>query len=270
MKKVVYLFFGLLFINCEDPIDIDLNDSDQILVVEAFINWIKENKTSEQEVILSLTSPYFKEEYQPATGANIFIEDEDGETYSFIEEAQSGRYLTLDTIPYDLNKIFTLNIEYKGQFYSGKESLKSVSYINRIEQKTVDFFGREAIQIRAHSLDPVEERNFSFFEFKSDKLENTEYNIYRDDFSNGGEYYGIILEDKLEIGDKVKVRQYGLSNIGYNFWYLLILQNTQQGGPFQTTPVNLVSNIINKSNSNLNPLGYFRISEVSEILYTVQ
>jgi hypothetical protein len=170
MKKVIILFFGLLFLNCEDPINIELNDSNQILVVDAFINWIKEGQTSEQEVILSLTSPYFQENYKSASGANVFIEDGEGEIYSFSEEGQSGRYLTLDTIPYSLDKVFTLNIEYNGQYYSGKESLISVSDINRVEQEEVDFFGRESIQLQANSLDPLEERNFSFFEFKSDKL----------------------------------------------------------------------------------------------------
>ena len=270
MKKVIILFIGLLFLNCEDPIDLKLNDSNQILVVDAFINWIKEDQTSEQEVILSLTSPYFQENYKSASGANVFIEDEEGKIYSFTEEGQSGRYLTLDTIPYSIDKVFTLNIEYNGQYYSGKESLISVSDINRVEQEKVNFFGRESIQLQANSLDPVEERNFSFFEFRSDKLKKTEYNIYRDDFSSGTEYYGFLLSDELESGDKVQIRQYGLSNIAYNFWYLLIFQNTEQGGPFQTTPVNIIGNMVHQSNSKLNPLGYFRISEVSEILYTVK
>ena len=270
MKKVIILFIGLFFLNCEDPIDLKLNDSNQILVVDAFINWIKEDQTSEQEVILSLTSPYFEENYISASGANVFIEDEEGKIYIFNEEGQSGRYLTLDTIPYSLDKVFTLNIEYNGQYYSGKESLISVSDINRVEQEKVNFFGRESIQLQANSLDPIEERNFSFFEFKSDKLKKTEYNIYRDDFSSGTEYYGFLLSDELEPGDEVQIRQYGLSNIAYNFWYLLIFQNTEQGGPFQTTPVNIIGNMINQSDSKLNPLGYFRISEVSEILYTVK
>ena len=158
----------------------------------------------------------------------------------------------------------------RDRYYSGKESLISVSDINRVEQEEVDFFGRESIQLQANSLDPLEERNFSFFEFKSDKLKKTEYSIYRDDFSNGTEYYGFLLSNELEPGDKVQIRQYGLSNIAYNFWYLLIFQNTEQGGPFQTTPVNIIGNMVHESNSKLNPLGYFRISEVSEILYTIK
>ena len=101
-------------------------------------------------------------------------------------------------------------------------------------------FGQEAIQLEARAVDPIAERNFSFFEFTSQALEVPEYNVYRDDFNNGGEYYGFLLDQNLKEGDQVRIRQYGLSNIGYNYWYLLILQNTQQGGPFQATPVNLL------------------------------
>jgi len=50
----------------------------------------------------------------------------------------------------------------------------------------------------------------------------------------------------------------------------LIIQNTQQGGPFQTTPANLSGNMINTTNPENYPLGYFRVSEISEILYKVK
>ena len=93
--------------------------------------------------------------------------------------------------------------------------------------------------MEAYCFDPIEETNYSYFEFTSTELDFPEYNIFRDDFSSGGEYYGFLLDSGLNKGDLVKVRQFGLSNFGYNYWYLLILQNTQQGGPFVGTPVNL-------------------------------
>ena len=64
MRKFSFIIYiSIIFINCEDPIDISLNDTKEILVVEAFINWIKENKTTEQEVNLSLSSPYFNTDF---------------------------------------------------------------------------------------------------------------------------------------------------------------------------------------------------------------
>ena len=270
MKKKIFFIFGLfLLTHCEDPIALELNDTEERLVVEAYINWIKETNTSEQEVILSLSSPYFGASYKTASGATVTIEDDGGRIYTFIEEEKTGRYLTRDTLPYVLNRSYTLHIEYKGEHYSGTESLKAVSSLNRIDQETIDLFGQEAIQLEARAVDPIAERNFSFFEFTSQALEVPEYNVYRDDFNNGGEYYGFLLDQNLKEGDQVRIRQYGLSNIGYNYWYLLILQNTQQGGPFQATPVNLLGNLAHESNPERNPFGYFRLSEVSEINYII-
>ena len=59
------------------------------------------------------------------------------------------------------------------------------------------------------------------------------------------------------------------SKRGFNYWNLLVNQNTQ-GRPFATVPVNLNGNIINLTNPNANPLGYFRASEVSEVIYLVK
>jgi hypothetical protein len=124
--------------------------------------------------------------------------------------------------------------------------------------------------LEAYSIDDENEDNYSYFEFKSERLELTEYNVYRDDFSNGSEYYGVLLNSDLEKGDSIRFRQYSLSKIAYQYWYLLILQNTQQGGPFQTNPANLNGNMINLTKPENNPLGYFRVSEVSEINYIVK
>lgn len=263
------MFALLLLINCEDPIAVELNDADEKLVVEAYINWIKERGQTEQVVHLSLSSPYFNVQSKPASGAKVTVEDNAGRVYRFVEQQNTGSYYALDTIPYSFDLSFTLKIQYKGEEFNATESLQAVSSIERIEQDQIDFFGSEVLELEAHCVDPGKERNFSCFEFVSDSLPISEYNIYRDDFSNGSEYYGFLLTSDLKSGDQVRIRQYGLSNIAYNFWYLLILQNTQQGGPFQTTPVNLIGNIVHETNSELNPFGFFRISEVSEKFYTI-
>ncbi|MDC3034567.1 DUF4249 domain-containing protein [bacterium] len=270
MKKLLLvLLINLIFFSCEDVVEISLNDSKEILIVDAYINWIKETNKTEQKVNLSLSSPYFEKTYQPATGASVYIEDEYGKIYHFTEE-KSGNYIPIDTIPYDTENSYTINIEYKNQTFTGKESLRTVSSINRIEQESVELFGNEAVQLEAYCFDPIDENNYSYFEFSSTELDFPEYNIFRDDFSSGGEYYGFLLDSELKKGDRVKIRQFGLSNFGYNYWYLLILQNTQQGGPFVGTPVNLKGNIVNLKNTNENTFGYFRMSEVSEIVYVIR
>ena len=48
MKKLLLVFItNLIFFSCEDVVEIPLNDSKEILIVDAYINWIKEtNKTT--------------------------------------------------------------------------------------------------------------------------------------------------------------------------------------------------------------------------------
>ena len=271
MKKGIYLLLGLSFITqCEEPIEVEVNDTSQRLVVEASINWIKETKQAEQEILLSLTASYFSNEIIPANGAQVTIEDEKGTIYPFLEKEKSGKYLPVIPIPYELNQEFSLYISYDGQNYTGSESLISVASIDSITKSTIFFFGEDRLQFDAYSLDPANEKNYSYFEFKSDKLETTEYNVYRDDFTDGNIYNGFLFSNNFEKNDSIRFRQYGLYRRAFNYWNLLITQNTQQGGPFQTTPSNLSGNIVNLSNPENYPLGFFRISEVSEILYQVE
>ena len=269
-KNICYLFVLLLITQCEDPIEVEVNDAIQRLVVEASINWIKENKQTEQEVLLSLTTSYFSEEKVTANGAEVNISDENGVIYSFYEEKNSGRYLPTKAIPYEINKLFSLNIKYKGQNYSGSESFISVASIDSINMKSTFFFGEDRLQFRAYSLDPANEKNYSYFEFVSDRLEAPEFNVYRDDFNDGFIYNGFLFGSEFERNDSIRFRQYGLSRRAFNYWNLLVNQNTRQGGPFQTTPANLNGNIINLTNPENYPLGYFRISEVSQIIYEVE
>ena len=78
------------------------------------------------------------------------------------------------------------------------------------------------------------------------------------------------MED-LITGDEVVFNLYGVNEQFYNFMFVLLQQSTDQGsGPFETQPATVRGNIINETNSDNFPLGYFRISEVSTLNYIVQ
>ena len=262
--------FVFTFSSCEEVVDIDLNYSDERLVIEGHLNWIKENNQTEQFILLSKTTPYIENLRIPANGAKVQVRDEQDNIFQFAEEDTSGMYYPLDTIPFKLGSVFTLEIHYENQDYSGSEMLNPVAAIYEIKQDSISFFGNNATQLEAYSMDAEDEDNYSYFEFISERLDFPEYNVYRDDFTNGSEYYGVVLNSDLLKGDNVRFRQYSLSKTAYQYWYLLILQNTQEGGPFQTNPANLNGNMVNLTKPENNPLGYFRVSEVSEINYTVK
>tara|TARA_B100000780_G_scaffold3409_1_gene2799 strand:+ start:2480 stop:3301 length:822 start_codon:yes stop_codon:yes gene_type:complete len=273
MKNSLCIFFGLLlFTQCQDPIEVEVFDSQKRLVVEAQINWIKETQQTEQEVFLSLSSSYFSDTYLPASGAIVSISDSNQQQYTFYEEINNpGRYIPLDTVPYTLNQKLQLKISYNGQEYIGSETFMPVTKIDSISQNIINFFGEETISIDAFCMDPKNEKNYAFFEFTGDHIDITEFNVYRDDFNDGFIYNGFLFGSDFEVDDKIRIRQYGLSKKGFNYWNLLINQNTQQGGSsFQTTPSNLTGNITNLTKPNNYPLGYFRASEVSEVIFAIK
>jgi len=271
MRRSIF-FIGLLWslMACEDPIDVDLNDNPSALVVEGYVNWIKETQQTEQLVMLSSLSPYFSKEKTPAQGATVYVTDEAAREYRFTESETPGHYVPLDTLPYALNHQFTLHIEHQQQRYEATETFQAVASINRVEQESLTFFGQEALKFEVYSFDPPEEENYTYFKFSSPRLKTPEYNIYRDDFTNGIEYYGILVDSDFEVGDSIQFRQVGLSPQAYGYWSVLLLQNTQQGGPFQPPPVNLKGNVVNITQPENSPLGYFRISEVTEMNFVVQ
>lgn len=272
MVRKIILLFGILLsiVGCEDPIDVDLNENPSLLVVEAYVNWIKETKQTEQVVKLSTLSPYFSSQKNAVRGATVYITDEAARAYRFQETETPGHYLPLDTVPYVVAHQFTLHIEHQQQRYEATETFQTVASINRVEQEALTFFGRDALKFEVYSFDPPEKENYTYFKFSSPKLDAPEYNVYRDDFTNGLEYYGILVDSDFEVGDSIQFRQVGLSPRAYSYWNVLILQNTRQGGPFQPPPVNLTGNVVNLTQPEVSPLGYFRISEVSEVHYVVE
>ena len=271
MKKYILIFLILISFNsCEDVIDLNLNTSDPRLVIDASINWIKGTTGNEQQIKLTLTAPYFEETVPPANGAQIIITDSYGNIFDFLEENNSGIYVNNNFIP-EINKTYTLQIIYKNETYTATETLKSVAPIDYVEQKLNGGFSGEETELKAYYTDPENEENYYFFEFKSDIVAIPSLEIYKDEFTNGNQIFGFYTEEDLESGDQVTIRNYGVSKRFYEFMFILLQQNSEDGGgPFETQPATLRGNCINQTNSDNYPLGYFRLSEVDELIYTVQ
>jgi len=63
----------------------------------------------------------------------------------------------------------------------------------------------------------------------------------------------------------------GVNKQFFNYLTLIIEQNGQNGGgPFQTAPSTLRGNIVNSTNPDNYPLGYFSISEANNFNLTIE
>ncbi|WP_179349714.1 DUF4249 domain-containing protein [Winogradskyella pacifica] len=271
MKRLLYIsLFFLLFSNCEDVIDVDLNTAEPKLVIEASINYFKNTTGNEQSIKLSLSAPFFDETIPPANGATIQISDTSGNIFNFIEENNTGIYNNNTFMPI-IDEVYTLVINYEGETYTATETLTSVVPIDYVEQNNEGGFSGEDIELKAYYNDPLGIENYYFFEFISDIPVVPTLSVYDDTFTDGNEIFGFYTEEDLEPGDIVTIRNYGVSSQFYDFMFILLQQGGDSGGgPFETQPATIRGNCINTTNPDNFPFGYFRLSEVDELIYTVE
>ena len=129
----------------------------------------------------------------------------------------------------------------------------------------------EDIEIKAFYTDPANIENFYFFEFIAPINPMNTLGVYEDRFTDGNEIFGFYSEEDLEPGIEVTIRNHGISKQFYEFMFTLLLQGSDEGGgPFETQPATVRGNCINQTNPDNFPFGYFRLSEVDEVIYTIQ
>ncbi len=266
MKKFKYIFLvcSVLLISCEEVIDLDLNDAEPKLVVEASI-LLEEDGSSFAFVKLTTTAPFFDDNIPFVADAEVKITDEDGVEFPFIHTEQ-GIY-TSNLIPQE-DTNYTLEILYNSEVYTSSTQLVAAVPIEFVEQRNDGGFSGEDIELKAFFTDPGGIKNFYFFEGLSPK--GNSFDALDDEFFDGNLIFGFYLVEDIEPGDQVNFNLYGIDQTNYNFIFTLLLQTEAPGGPFETQPATVRGNIINQSNPDNFPLGYFRVSEVYRFSYTVQ
>lgn len=271
MKKIITLFLiVLVFTNCEDVIDVDLNTAEPRLVIDASINWFKNTSGNEQSIKLTLTAPFFNDSVPPANNAIVSITDANNNIFNFAEDGQTGIYRNNNFIPV-INNTYVLTIIYEGETYTATETLKSVVPIDYVEQNDEGGFSGEDIELKAFYTDPANIENYYFFEFISDIAVIPTLEVYEDRFTDGNQIFGFYTEEDLATDHIVTIRNYGVSEQFYDYMFILLQQGSEEsGGPFETQPATVRGNCINNTNPENYPFGYFRLSEVDELIYTVQ
>lgn len=270
IKKIAFLFMATTILACEDVVQINVPTTPSKLVIEASLNWFKGTNGNFQTIKLSLSAPYFDTEIKPASNAQVTVTDSNNNIFTFNENQDTGTYTTSNFIP-QIDEEYTLKIIYQNEIYTGTETLKSVTPINRVEQENNKGFSGNETELKAYYTDPENEKNYYFFEFINNQTSLINLEVYDDEFNNGNEIFSFYSKEDLNAGNEIIIRNYGVSERFYQFAFLLLQQETtENGSPFETQPASIRGNCINITSPNNYPLGYFRASEVDEFIYTIQ
>lgn len=273
--KISFLILSLALIllslvSCEDVIEVDLETSAPKLVIDATIKWEKGTLGNQQSIFLTTTSGFYESDVPKVSGATVFITNEDNTVFNFTEIPNTGEYLCNAFVP-EINKTYTLTVLLNGETYTASETLIAAPEIDTIEQNNEGGFTGDQIEVKFFYDDTPLIDNYYLIQFNTSFTSLPEYDVIRDEFFQGNQMFGLYTNEDMETGNEVTFTLHGISETYYNYMNVLLgVAGNNGGSPFQTPPATVRGNIINQTNFENYALGFFRLSEIDKMTYTVQ
>jgi hypothetical protein len=260
--KIIFLLLIVLFTNCEKVIDVDVPSIEPKLIIDASFEVLFDESpvVANTVVKLSLSADYFDDTIPPATNASVFLTNlSDNTIINFTDENEDGNYEPLISfIPAD-DVEYELTIVYDNETYQGKATKVKSTPFTEIIQGDETLFSGEEIELKISFTDNVDAENYYLF-----NIDTYNFITIEDRFFNGTDYnFSYFYEDEnIEFPKNIDLKMSGMTKEYYTYFEILVSQGGQAGGgPFQAIPSSLLGNMINKTNEENFPLGYFHISE---------
>ncbi|MBC7524269.1 MAG: DUF4249 domain-containing protein [Flavobacterium sp.] len=271
MKKIIAFLILMIFAGCQDKINVNLDTAPPKLVVDANLTWQKGTSGNQQTIKLTTTSNFYSNEIPKVSGAIVYVTNTSNNAiFTFVEIPSTGNYICSDFVPV-INQNYTLTIVNNGITYTATEKLFATPAIENVEQITLPGLTGDATQIKFFFQDNGAEDNFYSINFKNSNKVIPELNVVEDKFFQGNQMFGLYFDDKIKAGDQLDMSLRGISQKYFNYLSKLInISGGNNGSPFSTPPATLRGNIINQTDTENYPLGYFNLSEIDTKNYVVQ
>ncbi|UGS22841.1 DUF4249 domain-containing protein [Flavobacterium channae] len=268
----ILLFVTSLFtISCEEVVDVNLNNSEPKLVIEAVIKWQKGTTGENQTIKLSLTNDFYTNDVLPANDAVVTITNSANVVFNFVQVPNTEDY-ACDNFQPVIGETYHLEVLYEGELYTATDVLYATPDIINVEQETVTGFGGDdQIQVKYFYQDNGAEENYYLLQVKNPNKQIPEFGVISDEFFQGNVMFGFYGSTETEPGITLDLSVQGVSKGYYNYMNKLItIAGSGSGNPFATPPATVRGNISNTTNNPNYPLGYFALGEVSTVEYLVQ
>jgi len=269
MKKrraiIVTILSIFVFTACEDVIEIDLDNIEPKLVIEAVIT----DQTLQQTVKLTKTGDYFEPGIYPAVSyANVIIRDDLGNSEN-LPEINPGVYQTTN-LQGTTGVVYNLSVEVEDMEYTAVSEMPVKVNIDTLSTEFFEATPRfdEGYMVKCHFTDPAGISNYYRFKiYENGILLNSSGDfIIRDDKIFDGNAVQIPLAIKtFQINDTVAVELLSLNKDTYDYYNTLIGGSSGPGDMMSSsTPANPVSNINNGA------MGYFGVYTISSKTIIIQ
>ena len=260
-KYIILASFAILFAGsaCEKVIDIELNEADQTIVIEAIV----EDQIGSNQVQITRSGGFYQtNDFEAVNGAEVIITDENGNSFS-LEEKEPGIYQH-DSLTGDYSQTYTLTVSTDGKDYAAASTVPSEVKIDSVSYEFVQTpFGTSGYRVLINFTDPAETLDYYRVKIYKQGEKGGEYQIFNDELFNGNPTQLGLFQTLFEKGDEVIVELIHIDEAAYDYFNAL-LDITSDAGPGLAAPANPKSNITN------NALGYFSAQAVAREVFVVE
>ena len=248
-QTISILIIILSFTSCEKLIEINLNEANQKIVIEANIH----NKDDDCVVKISRTGNFFST-YEPEmiSGAKIILQSDVSE-YSFTEK-EEGIYILNKTGNLDIAS-YKLIVEIEEEQYEAVSEMPkaiNLKYLNN-EFKEESFYHDAGYIVNFGFIDPADEENYYRVKYSVNgelQNDNDDYFLITDELFDGNSIQMRLSGNRFEKGDEITIELMSIDKNTYDYFYTFInilAQSTIES----SAPTNPKSNFSNGA------LGYF-------------
>jgi len=236
---VTLLLAGMFLAGCEKVVEVDLQDSQPKLVIEAEVT----DQDTSHVVRISKTIPFTQtNEFNGLSGAQVVLSVPGGQTITFTE-TETGIYRSpkFAGVP---GTNYVLDVSVEGKVFTASSAMPLPVKLDSLGFRKQSFFGDEVIVPLAYYKDPKEAKNQYLFLVRA-KDEEVQESLTEDRFTNGNNVTESLFTDLDELaeGDSLEVEMRGLDLNVYKY-YFAIAQISGEGGP-PVAPSNPTSNFTN-------------------------
>lgn len=246
---ILSFVFLVVLAGCEKVIEINLNEVNPAIVIEATLT----DKPGSAKVELSKTADYFDEfEKQMISGAQVILKDDEGNQF-VLSEKESGIY-TNEIIKPLIGAKYTISVETEGEVYVASSTLHPAVEIKKVDYffENGESFFDEGYYLLLYIKDPPDDANYYRINiYKNGRLrtDGSDLILFSDRLVEGKEVEIKLRSVLFKKGSIARVELISLDKSAFDFYRTFSDLTTTNPG--SAAPANPTSNFSNGA------LGFF-------------
>ena len=256
--KIVSVSVFLVFLSCEDVVEIEIPQEEIRLVINGVLRVDESKEFLPVEIKVTETSAFFEEnrvaqienavilygtlderapEFSTLAASNL-AEKEPG-TGIYIPDPSFSSDQRIRTAFLEPDMQFFFFAEYKGRNYGASTTYKKSVPFDNLGQGEETLFNEDEIELVISITDSEEPNQFYVLDFN-----NGEFLTLSDEFFNGQEFeFSYFLEEEAAAGDQIEISLLGSDQEFYNYTNKLLEQSDTDFNLFQTPATTIRGNV---------------------------